>query len=83
MATIRIPERIRNLNWKKIGTVALYVFLSVTSAGMVFLFLGVLYVGHPTAPDYENPRNALITLGIFLVAGVTIYTFRGGGCRKK
>lgn len=82
MATIRILERIRKWNWKKIGTVALYVILSLTGAGMLFLFLGVLYVGPPTAPDYENSRNAIITLELFLVAELTIYIFIGG-CRKK
>ena len=47
------------------------------------LFIGLLIVGPPQPPARETPANALITLGVFLAAGLTIYTFRGGGCRKK
>ncbi len=46
------------------------------------MFIGLLIVGPPEPPVRENFANVLITLGLFISAGLTIYTFRGG-CRKK
>ncbi len=81
-------EKFRNslskINWRKLGIIVLYSVLGLFCAGVLFLFIGLLVVGRPSAPAYEeNPINVLITLGIFLTAGITIYTFRGGGGNKR
>ena len=81
-------EKFRNslskINWRKLGIIVLYSVLGLFCAVVLFLFIGLLVVGRPSAPAYEeNPINVLITLGIFLTAGITIYTFRGGGGNKR
>lgn len=80
-------EKFRNslskINWKKLGNIVYYSAFGLFCAGILFLLVGVIIVGHPSAPAHENPINVLITLGLFLGAGVAIYTFRGGGGKKK
>jgi|GEM_PF-5313026 len=80
----KVRTSLSKINWKKLGTVVFYSALGLICAGILFLFIGLLVVGRPSAPEYEeNPINVLITLGIFLTAGITIYTFRGGGGNKR
>ncbi len=79
----KFRKSLSKINWKKLGTIVFYSAFGLMCAGILFLFVGLVIVGHPSAPEYENPINALITLGIFLGAGITIYTFRGGGGKKR
>lgn len=71
------------INWRKLGTIVLYSVLGLFCAGILFLLIGVLAAGRPSTPAHENPLNALLVLGLFLGAGITIYTFRGGGGKKR
>lgn len=61
----------------------IFKWLAILSGLLIgALFIGLLIVGPPQPPARETPVNALITLGLFLCAGITIYTFRGG-CKRK
>jgi uncharacterized membrane protein YbhN (UPF0104 family) len=80
----KIRKSLSKINWRKLGIIVLYSALGLTCAGILFLFIGLLVVGRPSAPAYEeNPINVLATLGIFLTAGIAIYTFRGGGGNNR
>lgn len=79
----KFHSSLSKINWKKLGLTALYIMLGLVSGGILTLLAGVVFVGHPTMPARQNPANMVITLVLFLGAGLAIYTFRGGGRRKK
>lgn len=79
----KFRSTLSKINWQNFVVLVLYSAFGIACAGILLLFVGVLIVGHPQPPPHENLGNALITLGTFLIAGIAIYTFRGGGCRKK
>ncbi len=78
----KFHNSLSKINWKKLGLTVLYVTLGLVSGGILTLLAGVVFVGHPTSPSRQNPANMVITLVLFLGAGIVIYTFRGGR-RKK